>query len=309
MSHEALAAAERDHDPEGLIVAHSTVIGLLASSGDVASARSRLDAAERIADGLRLPIVRWHILFLRAGLAALTGDLDHAERDTMTSIEVGRAANVSESRIMAVAGALLLLTRDGQGRIGELVPTMEELVRTQPGAPAWRVGLAGALMRCGRLEEARVHFDWLSADDCARVPGDAYFPVTLCGLGQGCLALGADEAVAASIYDHLLPHAGTFNYTPAITDPNDLGLAGAAWAAGEVEVADRHFVASAELCERAGARPYLARTHLDWARTLASRGRTVDAKEHAEAVRAIAEEIGMLGPDGPMPLVRTLLDC
>ena len=93
-----------------------------------------------------------------------------------------------------------------------------------------------------------------------------------------------------------------------VTRPNDLGLACAASAAGERDVAERHFAASVELCERAGARPDLAWTHHDWAYALAASGRVIEAKEHAEATRAIAEEIGMLGPDGPMPLVRKLLD-
>jgi hypothetical protein len=66
--------------------------------------------------------------------------------------------------------------------------------------------------------------------------------------------------------------------------------------------------ASVALCERAGARPDLAWTHHDWAKALAAQGRDVEAKEHAEATRAIAEEIRMLGPDGPLPLVRKLLD-
>ena len=86
-----------------------------------------------------------------------------------------------------------------------------------------------------------------------RLPGDPLRPRSM------CLLLGVDKATAASIYDQLLPHAGTFNWAFAIVaEPNDLGLAGAAWAAGEPDVADHHFAASVELCERAGARPDLA---------------------------------------------------
>jgi hypothetical protein len=159
------------------------------------------------------------------------------------------------------------------------------------------------------MEEAAVPFDWLTADDCAPVPSDLAFPVTLSGLGRACLALEADRAIAASIYDQLLPHAGTFNWSfSIISQPNDLGLAGAAWAAGQFELADRHFAASVELCERVGARPDLAWTHHDWAKALAAQGRGVEAIEHAEAAQAVAEEVGMLGPDGPMPYIRKVLD-
>ena len=306
---ESLKAAEREHDPEGLVDALVHLIGTQAALGEVAAARSRLEEVERIADGLRLPRVRWPILNLRAMFASLAGDLDQAERYTMEAIEVGQTSDLTESMITGSAGGLIFATHYNRGRIGELVPAMEDLVRTQPGAPIWRLALAAALMRCGRLEEARVPFDWLAANDCARVPSDINFPLTLLGLGVGCLGLDADRAVAASIYDQLLPHAGTCNWGHVgVSQPNDLGLACAAFVAGEVDLADRHFAASVELCERAGSRPDLAWTHHDWARTLAARGRTSDAKEHAEATQAIAEEIGMLGLDGPLPLVRKLLD-
>ena len=144
---------------------------------------------------------------------------------------------------------------------------MEDLVRTQPGAPIWRLALAAALVRCGRLEEARVPFDWLAADDCARVPSDINFPGILGGLGSVCLALDADKATAASIYDQLLPHAGTFNWGLSFMSrsPTTWGWPARPAAAGELEVADRHFAASVELCERLGARPDLAWTHHDWA--------------------------------------------
>lgn len=309
IAQQGLAAAEREHDPEGSMGALIQVIGTQASLGEVGGARSRLEEGERIADGLRLPRFRWHILSTRAMLAGFTGDLDQAERDTMEAAGVGQSSDLSESYLAGMLGSLLFPIRYNQGRVGELVPAMEALIGIQSEFPAWRLALAAALARSGRPDEAQIIFDWLAAEDCGRVPRDALFPLILCGLGMLCLLLEVDKATAASIYDHLLPHAGTFNWTTTtVTQPNDLGLASAASAAGELEVAERHFAASAALCERAGARPDLAWTHHDWAKTLAAGARTSDAKEHAEAARVIAEEIGMVGPDGPMPLVRKLLD-
>lgn len=71
--------------------------------------------------------------------------------------------------------------------------------------------------------------------------------------------------------------------------------------------ADAHFAAAVALCERARARPYLAWTHHDWARALLAQGRNGEAREHAEAAVAIAEEVGMSGPDGPLPFARQVL--
>ncbi len=192
-------------------------------------------------------------MVLHATIDALVGDLDRAEIHVMEGVAVGQAAGLPEGTVTGVAGALLYTIRTAQGRVGELVPALADLVESQPGAPVWRVALGVALLRAGRLEEAQAPFDWLTADGCARIPPDIELPVTLCGLGQMCLPLPADEATVRAIYDQLSVHAGTFNWSGvSITDPNDLGLAGAAWALGRYDDADGHFAAAVELCERAG---------------------------------------------------------
>ena len=192
LTEERLAVAAREQDPEGSIDALIQLIGTQAALGDVVAAQSRLDEGERIADGLRLPRFRWHILSTRAMLAVLTGDLDQAERDTMQAHGFGQASDVSEGYLAGMLGSLLFPIRYHQGRIGELVPAMEDLVGIQPEFPVWRVGFAAALARSGRPDEAQAPFDWLTAEDSARVPRDVMFPVTLCGLGTLCLALGVD---------------------------------------------------------------------------------------------------------------------
>ena len=53
--------------------------------------------------------------------------------------------------------------------------------------------------------------------------------------------------------------------------------------------------------------PYLAWTHHDWARAVLAQGRDGEPREHAEAAVAIAEEVGMSGPDGPLPFARKVL--
>ncbi len=305
---EALRAAEDEGDAEGLIQAHRGMMGFVATTGDVETAREHATAIERLVDGLRLPRLRWGSLNNQAMLHALVGEIDRAEATAYDAFAVGQSAGVSEANLMSALGALLYAIRTAQGRIGELVPTLEDLVRTMPGAPVWRVALAGALTRAGRLEEAQDPFDWLALDACARVPDDVEFPVTLCGLGRMCLTLRADDATAQAIYDGLAPHAGFLNWSGgSFTDPNDLGLAGAAWKLGRFDDADAHFAAAIELCERAGARPFLAWSHHDWTRALVAQGRDAEAREHAEATIAVAEEVGMSGPDGPLPFPQGLL--
>lgn len=302
------AAAEATGDPRDLHYALRGSIGTLCCIGETDAARRHLTTVDQLADRLRLPRFRWGSLGLHAMIDALVGDLDRAETEVMAGIAVGQAAGLPEGTFMGAAGALLYAIRTAQGRVGELVPALADLVESQPGAPVWRVALGAALVRAGRLEEAQEPFDWLTADGCARIPQDVEFPVTLCGLGLMCLSLPADEATVRAVYDQLAVHAGTFNWSGvSITDANDLGLGALAWALGRYDDADAHFAAAVALCERAGARPFLAWTHHDWARALDRQGRDVEAREHAEAAIAIAEEIGMTGPDGPLPFARRVL--
>ena len=52
------------------------------------------------------------------------------------------------------------------------------------------------------------------------------------------------------------------------------------------------------LCERAGARAYLARVHYFHGRMLAHRGDTAAARPHLETAITSGEEVGMTGPFG-----------
>jgi hypothetical protein len=195
-----------------------------------------------------------------------------------------------------------------QGRVGELTDLLAQRVVESPGAPVWRVALAGALVESDRVEEARPHFDFLAADDCAGTPPDITFPVVVCGLGRMSYRVRPDAAVVRSIYEHLLPFSGFFNWTGGtIADANDLGLAMAAATLGDDDVADGHFAKAIELCERAGARAYEARCALDWARVLDGRGDTTRARPLAERALAIGTALGMDGPSGVVPRANALL--
>src|SRR6185295_2832684 len=126
--------------------------------------------------------------------------------------------------------------------------------------------LAGALIESDQVDEARPHFEYLAADDCSCVPPDVEYPVVLCGLGRFAYRIRPDAEVVRAIYQRLLPFAGYFNWTgSSISDANDLGLALAAETLGERDTADAHFADAVDLCERAGARAYLARCLIEWA--------------------------------------------
>jgi hypothetical protein len=61
------------------------------------------------------------------------------------------------------------------------------------------------------------------------------------------------------------------------------------------------------LCERAGARAYLARVHYFHGRMLTDRGDVGAARPRLETAVAIGEEVGMTGPFGVVPRSQALL--
>ncbi len=173
----------------------------------------------------------------------------------------------------------------------------------------WRVALAGALVESDRVDEARPHFY------CPRRRTNARTSSPTSSTPSSCAASAASRSASNPIprslrpvYEKLLPFAGHFNWSGStITDANDQGLALAAATLGEHDAADAHFAAAIDLCERAGARAYLARCTFDWARVLDARGDSERARPLAEQALALGTELGMDGPSGVVPRAQALL--
>ena len=151
---------------------------------------------------------------------------------------------------------------------------------------------------------------WLADDDCANVPLDVEYPVTIDGLARMAYRVRPPEAVMRSIYDRLLPFTGFMNWSgaghqrPQRPRPRD-GWPRAGPARRRRPLLRRDARA---LRTSAGARCWIARTHFDWSRVLADRGDAAAAREHAEIAVALGEELGMDGPFGIVPRGRALLE-
>jgi hypothetical protein len=131
----------------------------------------------------------------------------------------------------------------------------------------------------------------------------------MCGLGRQTYRLRPPEPIIRDVYERLLPFEQQFNWSGAcMSDPSGLGLALAAAALDRVDDSDRHFADVIALCERAGARSYLARCHFHWVMVLADRGDAVRAREQGEISIALGAELGMTGPQGVVPRARAILD-
>ncbi len=280
-----------------------------ACRGDRATFEAKLDAAARIYGTLRRPLSDWVANNDATHRAEHHGDLDRAEQFAAQTVDLGHRADVPENAVLVVVGGQLYQIRRAQGRLDEMVPTLAALSESTPDIPLLRLVYTGALVETDRLDEARPHFAWLTDNNCANVPPDLEYAVTLCALGRFTYDLRPPAEVLHYLYEHLGPFAGTFNWSgQTITDANDLGLAVIAATLGRADDADRHFAAAIALCERAGSRANLARSLFWWARVLADRGDASAARGHAETAVALGEELGMTGPFGVVPRGQRLLE-
>ncbi len=305
---EAEAMAEEIGDTNTLRDTHIFQLAIASMVGDRSEADSRLAALQRLADQSRRRDSRVWSLWKEAQQVVFAGLLADGERLTIEGMTLAGDAGIEPENVSAAIGALFYAIRQGQGRVDELIPAIEDLVTAQPGLPTWRLALAGAFYECDRFEEARPHYDWLVADECAVLRRDPLYPVNICGLARMSPRLQQSRGVTEFLYDALLPFAGIFNWSGGtISEGNDTGLAAAAEMLGRPDDADRHHADAIALCERAGARAYLARVHYFHGRMLTDRGDTAGARPHLETAVAIGEEIGMTGPFGVVPRGQALL--
>lgn len=305
---EAAAVAREASDLGALASAVGNKAFLAGRRGDGVAFAANLAEAARINDGLRRPVCTWMDRNDAAALAAFTGDLEHAEQLATEAVELGRLAGRPDDSIIGSFGALLFQIRGAQGRSDELIPLLEARIVAAPDVPTWRLALAGALVESDRVDEAREHYFWLADDGCANVPRDIEYSVSMGGLALWSYAVRPPESILRDVYERFSPWAGNFSWTgPTIMHPSDHGLAMAASALQQPDVADGHFADAVALCERAGARVYLAHAHYDWAHVLADRGDAAGAREHASIALDLGTQIGMDGPHGVVPRAQSLL--
>jgi class 3 adenylate cyclase/tetratricopeptide (TPR) repeat protein len=307
---EAEAVARESGDSAELAEALHYGAFNAACRGERAQFEEKFDESKRLYDSLRRPYFDWVTRLQAIARAEHHGELEIAERIIDEAGDVGRRANISEGNILTSLGGDLYQVRRAQGRLDEMVDLLAALVESTPDIPLIRLILAGAYIETYRLDEARPHYMWLAGNECANVPRDIEYPVTLCGLGRLAYDMRPPAPVVEYMYERLAPFAGTFNWSgQLVTDPNDFGLGMMAATLGRFDAADEHFAPAIALCERAGARANLARCHFAWARVYAERGETAKAREHAEIAVPLGEELGMDGKFGIVPRGRALLEA
>jgi class 3 adenylate cyclase len=232
----------------------------------------------------------WGLLVDEATWSLVQGDIEASEQWAIQAAEAGAAAGEPDAAM--AFGVQLLTLRYLQGRFAELVDQVVQSASEEDGLPAYRAGVALALIETGREDEAR---ELALAEDLRSIPLDQAWSTAMIVWAIVCSRLAIVDR-AGELYEMLAPYSDQLAATP----PSVYGSI--AWALGALagtlerhEQAEGHFAAAAEIEERLGALLLLARTRASWARTLIARGRPEDldrAQSMLEQAEDTAESLG-----------------
>ncbi|MFI6316637.1 hypothetical protein ACIBG8_03920 [Nonomuraea sp. NPDC050556] len=246
--------------------------------------RSHLTAADHLAAG-----------FVAAGLEVMlairSGRLRHAEQLASACARLGAAAG--DHSVQARHLGQLATIRWYQGRIGELVPLLSELVNSRLlGATdnSFFAILAAAAATVGQRRLAKTMLARLCGRDLAAIPRTSSWLVTMYCVAEAAFLL-RDATISAQAYPLLAPYAhlpvlASFGVTCLGSVQHALGVL--ALTGGDSEAAVEHLRAAVQDNLALGHAPAaaLSRARLAQARTLASGGAvTLPSEEPALVLR------------------------
>ena len=282
---ELVRVAHQTGEPERELQGrHYRCLALL-ELGDTPAAYAELEGQARLAEELRQPAQHWYVASVRATLATFEGRFAEAEELIPKAMSLGRRAQGSMAP--AYHAIQLYLLRHAQGRAEE----MEEPVRAAAARfatyPVLRCMLAHLYAELGLQASARQILENLLAGESSAFPMNDEWIFGM-GLLSDVAAFLGDANHADELYERLLPFAAR----NAVSTPDGcLGsvsrpLALLAATASRWEAASRHFEDALEMNNRNRARPWVAQTQYDYARTLLER----DAPGDRERARALLDE-------------------
>ena len=291
---EMEALAERSGSTETRWTAAYHRFGALLESGDIVRAEQMLARLRELIPKLRQPYFNWATSLAGSMLCVMRGGAD-AEQQVSAAFELGRASGQPDANMVRL-GQMFVIRRD-QGRYGELVEPLRQLVQAQPHLPVWGATLAGLYCETDQLDQARAQVAMLAARGF-NLPVDWTWPSAVMSLAQVASDLG-DQTLAEHFYPQLQKVAGQVGVTSiGIVCYGSLALPCALLAASlrRWDEADRCFGEAVAMNERIGARPYLVRTRRAWAAMLIDRNAPGDGARIAALMAAAsgaAVEFGM----------------
>ncbi len=238
---EAVALAEVLGDPEAYYHTGSNNQVNAMQAGDFDLAARCLEDLRTLSNSLRQPTLMWMTAFKEAGAAIMAGDPERAEKLATAAFEMGTDSGQPDA--LAIYGSQLMYVRHQQGRLGELVPLINQAVTENPGLPGFRPVLAAAHLEARNNATALDLLDAGAADGFASLPLDFIWMMGVTSYALVAVELRA-TGPAEKLYDLLAPYheqvpfIGTLGFFPAA-----LALGGLASVLGRYDMAEAHFTA------------------------------------------------------------------
>jgi tetratricopeptide (TPR) repeat protein len=289
-------AARSLRKPEFALIYRLFRITNLLEQGDVAAIDYEIAVFTRIAEDLRLPHFLWQAKLLDATRNLMAGRFRKAEKLAEEFFTLGHRAE--QQNTLHCFAAHLAIHRWEQGRSAEIMHGIEELVEQYPAVYAWRAVRAFLLTEVGQFDAARAQVEGIASRGLQNLPKNETWMMSLNLLAEVCVRLG-DVQRSGQLYDLLLPTAGShavLGFGVAFWGSLARALGLLARALERWSKAEFHFEVALRQNERAGALPWIAHTHHDYAQMLLSRalpGDSYRAQAHAKAALTIARSIGM----------------
>ena len=305
MSRELREVAEQLGDREKVFSGHLHAFSAFMVRGEVDAADRELATAGTVARELRQPLPLW-LLTVAAIMRSLhAGRFEEAER--LVGEELALGPGLTEDTTY-IAQYVAQIHRWALGRErGVVAETREELERFVAEHPLFMTHcmLVSLYSEVGEEAKAAVELERLAAEgfDDLELRCEWFFGASL--LAEACERLG-EPAHAPRLYETLVPYR---DYV-VITHPEvSLGSAARylgllASVMGRADDAVSHYETALAINERHGARPWLARTQADLARTLLARDAAGDAERARELAGMALDTFEALGMEEPAERLR-----
>ena len=262
--------------------------------GDVDDFDRCLANLTAIARAVGQPMLSWAAVCPQPWRLMLAGDAVSAERAAEQALQLGGESGQQDAFL--IYGAQLMIIRWHQGRLGELVPMLEQLMAATPSVPGFTAALAWAHAEGGDLDAAQRLVDGARAMpfelpyDVVWLYGTSIWAEVASQLGD---ALAADQ-----LYDRLTP----WHRQVVFAGVTGLGavahhIGQLAAVLGRTREAVAHFSEALAIHESLRAPFHIARTKLEWGRLLLEHDRA-GATELLSAACELAEQHGCVRVEG-----------
>jgi tetratricopeptide (TPR) repeat protein len=279
-----------------LMYAHIWLGLCLFEAFDIEDAYHHFSRAEALATKARIPSGLWYGKMLAATRATFSGEFDEAERLAAAAAQFGASSVATSALHFAIQ---LFCLRWLQGRSEELVPVLRAMDVPARNAPAAASLLAVALIDARQTDEAHAAIASLVESRLRDIRYDQTWLATCVLLAETAAVLGSTGWITVLV-DAVSPYSSRcamLGNGAALFGSIARSVALLHAAQHGYQAAESHFEDALAMNTRMGARPWIARTQLDYARMLLQRDAAGDrdrARELLAAALATANEIGMV---------------